>query len=80
MCIPTRHYTHHIRTNIVIDDNLMKKAMRVSGATSKRETVERALRLMVRLDTQAKLILYARGKLHWEGDLKAMRRDRPPRR
>ena len=38
-----------MRTNIVIDDQLMKKAMRVSGASTKRETVERGLELMVRL-------------------------------
>ena len=65
-----------MRTNIVIDDELMEKAMRVSGAATKREAVERALELMVRLDDQARLIRSARGKLHWEGDLKAMRRNR----
>ena len=65
-----------MRTNIAIDDDLMKRAMRASGAKTKRETVERSLELMVRLAEQAKLIRSARGKLHWEGDLKAMRRDR----
>ncbi|MFZ1890204.1 MAG: type II toxin-antitoxin system VapB family antitoxin [Candidatus Binataceae bacterium] len=65
-----------MRTNIVIDDALMKKAMRVSGAATKREAVERGLELMVRLAEQARLIRSARGKLHWEGDLNAMRRDR----
>ena len=69
-----------MRTNIVIDDALMKKAMRVSGAATKREAVERGLELMVRLAEQARLIRSARGKLHWEGDLKAMRRDRLPKR
>jgi Arc/MetJ family transcription regulator len=66
-----------MRTNIVIDDELMEKAMRASGATTKREAVEQALKLLVRLDDQARLIRSARGKLHWEGDLKAMRRNRP---
>jgi Arc/MetJ family transcription regulator len=65
-----------MRTNIVIDDDLMEKAMRASGAATKREAVEKALRLMVQMETQAKLIRSARGKLHWEGDLKAMRRNR----
>jgi Arc/MetJ family transcription regulator len=65
-----------MRTNIVIDDALMKRAMRASGAKTKREAVERGLELMVRLAKQAKLIRSARGKLHWEGDLKKMRRDR----
>jgi Arc/MetJ family transcription regulator len=69
-----------MRTNIVIDDQLMKRAMRVSGAATKREAVERGLELMVRLAEQARLIRSARGKLHWEGDLSAMRRDRFPKR
>jgi len=69
-----------MRTNIVIDDKLMKQAMRASGAKTKREAVERGLRTLVRLDEQARLIRSARGKLHWEGDLAAMRRDRFPNR
>lgn len=69
-----------MRTNIVIDDQLMKRAMRVSGAATKREAVERGLELTVRLAEQARLIRSARGKLHWEGDLNAMRRDRFPKR
>jgi Arc/MetJ family transcription regulator len=64
-----------MRTNIVIDDALMKEAMRTSGAKTKRETVETALRLMVRMKAQEKM-RELRGKLHWEGDLKAMRRSR----
>jgi Arc/MetJ family transcription regulator len=69
-----------MRTNIEIDDKLMKQAMRVSGAATKREVVQRALELLVGMDAQAKLIRSARGKLHWEGDLTAMRRDRTYRR
>jgi len=69
-----------MRTNIVIDDQLMKRAMRVSGASTKREAVQRSLELMVRLAEQERLLRSARGKLHWEGDLTAMRRDRKPRR
>ncbi len=69
-----------MRTNIVIDDQLMKRAMRASGATTKREAVERGLELIVRLEQQEKAIRSLRGKVHWEGDLKAMRRDRKPRR
>ena len=51
--------------------------MRVSGATTKRETVELGLKLLVRLKQQEK-IRSLRGKLRWEGSLDAMRRDRPP--
>ena len=69
-----------MRTNIVIDDQLMKKAMRVSGASTKREAVQQGLELIVRLAEQERLIRESRGKFHWEGDLKAMRRDRKPRR
>jgi Arc/MetJ family transcription regulator len=69
-----------MRTNIEIDDELMKRAMRVSGATTKRETVERGLELILRVAEQQRLLRSARGKLHWEGDLKAMRRDRKPQR
>jgi Arc/MetJ family transcription regulator len=64
-----------MRTNIVIDDRLMARAMRVSGAPTKRKAVEQGLKLLVRLKQQEK-IRSARGRLHWEGDLEAMRRDR----
>jgi len=68
-----------MRTNIVIDDGLMKRAMRVSGTSTKRETVQRGLELIVRLAEQERLLRSARGKFRWEGDLTAMRRDRKPR-
>ena len=64
-----------MRTNINIDDDLMDEAMRVSGLTTKRETVEAGLRLLVRLKRQQRIRAY-RGKLLWEGDLERMRRDR----
>jgi Arc/MetJ family transcription regulator len=69
-----------MRTNIVIDDELMKRAMRVSGASTKREAVQRSLELMVRMAEQERLLRSARGKFRWEGDLAAMRRDRKPHR
>ncbi len=64
-----------MRTNIVIDDKLMKRAMRASGAKTKREAVERGLKMLVALKRQQTIRRY-RGKLKWEGDLEAMRRDR----
>jgi len=64
-----------MRTNIVIDDRLMSRAMRASGAKTKREAVETALRLMVGLKQQEEM-RRLRGKLKWQGDLPAMRRDR----
>jgi Arc/MetJ family transcription regulator len=69
-----------MRTNIVIDDELMQQAMLASGAKTKRDAVENGLRLLVRLARQQKLLRTARGKLQWDGDLQAMRRDRPPKR
>jgi Arc/MetJ family transcription regulator len=63
-----------MRTNIVIDDELMKQAMHASGAATKREAVETALRLLVELKRQER-IRRLRGKLKWEGDLETMRRD-----
>jgi Arc/MetJ family transcription regulator len=64
-----------MRTNIVIDDRLMKRAMRASGAATKREAVEKGLKLLVQMKVQEK-IRTLRGKVRWEGDLDAMRRDR----
>ena len=64
-----------MRTNIVIDDELMEEALKVSGARTKREAVELGLRTLVRLAKQGRLRRY-RGKLRWEGDLESMRRDR----
>jgi Arc/MetJ family transcription regulator len=61
-----------MRTNIEIDDRLMRKAMRSSGARTKRATVEAALRLLVQTRAQAK-IRRLRGKIKWDGDLEASR-------
>jgi Arc/MetJ family transcription regulator len=63
-----------MRTNIVIDDALMKDAKMVSGFHTKRETIESALRLLINVKSQS-CIKKFRGKLKWEGDLESMRRD-----
>jgi Arc/MetJ family transcription regulator len=63
-----------MRTNIVIDDELIAEAMQLSGARTKREAVEHSLRLLVQLKRQEQL-RGSRGKLKWVGDLEAMRRD-----
>jgi Arc/MetJ family transcription regulator len=64
-----------MRTNIEIDDQLMRQAMRSSGSRTKRATVEEALRLLVQVRRQAG-IRRLRGKIRWEGDLDEMRRGR----
>ncbi|WP_235582368.1 type II toxin-antitoxin system VapB family antitoxin [Rhizobacter sp. Root16D2] len=64
-----------MRTNIVIDDKLMRDALRVSGAKTKREVVELALQTLLQLNRQAQARQF-RGKLQWEGDLDTMRTDK----
>ena len=64
-----------MRTNIEIDDRLMRQAMRSSGARTKRATVEEALRLLIQTRGQAS-IRRLRGKVAWEGDLETSRLDR----
>jgi len=65
-----------MRTNIEIDDELMAEALKLSGLPTKKAVVEEGLRLMVRLRRQARALKELKG-LGWEGDLDAMRRDRP---
>ncbi len=64
-----------MRTNIVIDDKLMRDALRATGLTVKREAVELGLRTLLRLKQQEQ-VRRLRGQLRWEGDLHAMRADR----
>lgn len=63
------------RTNIELDDDLVKEAGELSGLSTKRAVVEEALRTMIRLKRQAK-VKELFGKVQWEGDLDEMRRDR----
>jgi Arc/MetJ family transcription regulator len=63
-----------MRTNIVIDDQLMRDTLRATGLKTKREAVEEGLRTLLRLTRQSE-IRRVRGKLHWKGDLDAMRTD-----
>jgi Arc/MetJ family transcription regulator len=64
-----------MRTNIVIDDKLMKETLRLTGLKTKREAVELGLRTIVRLRKQEEIRRF-RGKLNWQGDLDAMRSDK----
>ncbi len=61
-----------MRTNIVIDDELMDEALKASGLPTKKEVVEEGLKLIVRQNKQ-QAIRKLRGKLSWEGDLNEMR-------
>ena len=64
-----------MRTNIVIDDKLMAAALKLTGARSKREAVELGLQTLLKTGRQAD-VKRLRGKIAWEGDLDASRRDR----
>jgi Arc/MetJ family transcription regulator len=64
-----------MRTNIVIDDKLMRDVLRATGFTTKREAVEEGLRTLLRLRRQEEIRKF-RGKLAWKGDLDEMRTDR----
>ena len=64
-----------MRTNIEIDDALMARAMKLAGTRTKRETVDRGLKLLIQLKAQAR-IRAVRGKLRWRGDLDTTRRSR----
>jgi Arc/MetJ family transcription regulator len=64
-----------MRTNIDIDDRLMRRAMRSSGARTKRAVVEEGLRLLIQTKSQAG-VRRLRGKVGWKGDLDASRLER----
>jgi Arc/MetJ family transcription regulator len=74
-CVPAIAEVHRMRTNIEIDDKLMKDALRATGAKTKKEAVELGLRTLLDLRAQEKA-RELRGKITWEGDLNAMRTDR----
>lgn len=64
-----------MRTNIEIDDQLMREVLRLTGLKTQKEVVERGLRTLLRLGQQEEIRRF-KGKLPWEGDLNAMRTDR----
>lgn len=64
-----------MRTNVVIDDDLMRDALAATGARTKREVVENGLKTLIRLAAVEEL-RQLRGKVVWEGDLDALRADK----
>ncbi len=64
-----------MRTNVVIDDELMESALRVSGLRTKKDAIEEGLKLLVRLKKQESILRF-RGKLKWSGSLDEMRLDK----
>jgi Arc/MetJ family transcription regulator len=74
-CVPDVVEVHSMRTNIEIDDKLMKDALRATGAKTKKEAVELGLRTLLDLRAQEKA-RELRGKITWEGDLNVLRTDK----
>lgn len=68
------------RTNIVIDNALVEKAMRLTGARTKREVVDIALRRLVEKGELYRAIRRLEGRVDWDGDIGAWRSARTPRR
>lgn len=64
-----------MRTNIVIDDELIEQAMELSGLPTKKAAVEAGLKLLVQVKGQAG-VRRLRGKIKWEGDLETSRSGR----
>ncbi|NOR66744.1 MAG: type II toxin-antitoxin system VapB family antitoxin [Woeseiaceae bacterium] len=64
-----------MRTNIVIDDDLMNRVLKLTGLRTKREAVDMGLKALLKLKRQESIRNF-RGKLDWEGDLDDMRTDK----
>lgn len=64
-----------MRTNIVLDEDLIERAQKLTGIKTKREVVQEALRTLILLREQAEA-RSLRGKLKWEGDLDEQRQSR----
>lgn len=64
-----------MRTNIVIDDQLMSDALKATGLSTKKDAVELGLKTLVRLKKQEKIRKF-KGRLSWDGDLSEIRKTR----
>lgn len=79
MCMSIHFCTHlrggvPMRTNIVIDDELMNEVKELTGMKTKKEIVELGLKTVIRLKKQERIRKF-RGKLKWDGDLEEMHKD-----
>ncbi|MGB8887305.1 MAG: type II toxin-antitoxin system VapB family antitoxin [Candidatus Korobacteraceae bacterium] len=63
------------RTNIDIDESLIRKARKLTRLKTKRQIVDRALELLVRSESRKGILRYY-GSGVWEGDLKTSQRNR----
>lgn len=63
-----------MRTNIVIDDELMANVLKLTGLRTKREAVELGLKTLIKLKQQEQIRRF-KGRLPWQGDLDELRSD-----
>ncbi|HEY4246938.1 MAG TPA: type II toxin-antitoxin system VapB family antitoxin [Lacunisphaera sp.] len=63
------------RTNIVLDEKLVREGLKSTGMKTRRALVDHALRELVRREKQVELMTL-KGKIHWTGNLDGMRRTR----
>ena len=68
-------YSRRMRTNIDIDEDLVRKARKLTRLKSKRQIVDKALELLVRSESRKGILRYY-GSGIWKGAPKAMRRNR----
>jgi Arc/MetJ family transcription regulator len=64
-----------MRTNVVLDDELISSALKASGLKTKKAAIEEGLKLLIQVKSQTKIREF-RGKLKWSGDLDEMRLDK----
>jgi Arc/MetJ family transcription regulator len=62
-------------TNVVLDDDLVKSALSLSGLKTKKKAIEEGLKLLIQVNRQKKIKDF-RGKLKWTGNLNKMRTDK----
>ena len=79
MCKINRNIHIHgdsaMRTNVVLDDDLVRSALKLSGYKTKKRAIEEGLKLLVQVNRQKKIKNF-RGKLKWTGNLNKMRTDK----
>lgn len=66
-----------MRTNIVIDDDLIERALKATGLPTKKAVVEAGLQLLIQVQAQSG-VRRLRGKVKWQGDLDESRSSRAP--
>mgnify|MGYP001584278293 CR=1 FL=1 len=64
-----------MRTNVVLDDDLVRSALSLSGFKTKKRAIEEGLKLLIQVNRQRKIKDF-RGKLKWKGNLNRMRTDK----